>query len=61
MSINAVVAQVHRNPDGSGFLQLTGEERGQERLRVESAPHEVAKLQGKQTRNAQRVTRRASL
>jgi len=52
MSIDANVAYVELNEDGSGVIHLCdrGAEnsRGQDRLRFDSAPHEVTSLNGLQ-------------
>jgi hypothetical protein len=48
VSINAIVQSVHHNEDGSGKLILSGEERGQNSLSFDSAPHDVTCLNGRQ-------------
>lgn len=48
MSINAIVQRVERETDGSGTLYLTGEERGQNKLKFAAAPADVDCLTGKQ-------------
>jgi hypothetical protein len=47
MSINAIVT-VHHNEDGSGRLDLEGEERGQSALYFDAAPEDVTALNGRQ-------------
>ena len=48
MSINAIVKTVYHNEDGSGRLSLEGEERGQDVLHFDTAPHDVTALNGRQ-------------
>ena len=48
MAINAIVESVHHNEDGSGCLNLSGEERGQNRLYFDKAPEDVTCLNGRQ-------------
>lgn len=48
MSINATVKSVYINEDGSGQLNLEGDERGQPVLKFDSAPEDVTALNGRQ-------------
>lgn len=48
MAINGSVKYVHCYEDGSGFLELVGEERGQPQLSFNTAPHDVTALNGLQ-------------
>jgi len=48
MSINAIVRSVYINEDGTGQLNLEGEERGQPVLRFDTAPEDVTALNGRQ-------------
>jgi hypothetical protein len=47
MSINATVKSVYINEDGTGQLNLEGEERGQPVLFFETAPEDVTALNGR--------------
>lgn len=51
MSIDARVKTVHLNEDGSGWLELEDRPpdgcRGQNRLKFDTAPHEVTALNGR--------------
>lgn len=48
MSIHAIVEHTAFNEDGSGRLELLGDERGQPSLSFGSAPEDVTALTGKQ-------------
>lgn len=47
MTINGIVERVYLTEDGAGFLELSGDERGQPKLYFDAAPHDVSALTGK--------------